>query len=131
MIDTANAFSGFSVRDVPEARRYYEEVLGLETSEDHGMLLLHVGGGHPVLVYPKGDAHEPASFTVLNLPVADVEAAVDELVGRGVVFEHYEGMTDERGINRQGGPLIAWFRDPSGNVLSIISGLDEARTASE
>jgi len=131
MIDTANAFSGFSVRDVPEARRYYEEVLGLETSEDHGMLLLHVGGGHPVLVYPKGDAHEPASFTVLNLPVADVEAAVDELVGRGVVFEHYEGMTDERGINRQGGPLIAWFRDPSGNVLSIISGLDEARMASE
>lgn len=131
MIDTANAFSGFSVRDVPEARRYYEEVLGLETSEDHGMLLLHVGGGHPVLVYPKGDAHEPASFTVLNLPVADVEAAVDELVGRGVVFEHYEGMTDERGINRQGGPLIAWFRDPSGNVLSIISGLDEARAASE
>lgn len=131
MIDTANAFSGFSVRDVPEARRYYEEVLGLETSEDHGMLLLHVGGGHPVLVYPKGDAHEPASFTVLNLPVADVEAAVDELVGRGVVFEHYEGMTDERGINRQGGPLIAWFRDPSGNVLSIISGLDEARTAAE
>lgn len=131
MIDTANAFSGFSVRDVPEARRYYEDVLGLETSEDHGMLLLHVGGGHPVLVYPKGDAHEPASFTVLNLPVADVEAAVDELVGRGVVFEHYEGMTDERGINRQGGPLIAWFRDPSGNVLSIISGLDEARAASE
>ena len=131
MIDTANAFSGFSVRDVPEARRYYEEVLGLETSEDHGMLLLHVGGGHPVLVYPKGDAHEPASFTVLNLPVADVEAAVDELVGRGVVFEHYEGMTDERGINRQGGPLIALFRDPSGNVLSIISGLDEARAASE
>ena len=131
MIDTRNAFSGFSVRDVPEARRFYEDVLGFETSEDHGMLLLHVGEGHPVLVYPKGDAHEPASFTVLNLPVADVEAAVDELVGRGVVFEHYEGMTDERGINRQGGPLIAWFRDPSGNVLSIISGLDEARTASE
>ncbi|WIB75844.1 VOC family protein [Curtobacterium sp. MCPF17_002] len=129
MIDTQNAFSGFSVRDVAEARRFYEDVLGLETSEDHGMLELHVGGGRPVLVYPKGDAHEAASFTVLNLPVADVEAAVDELAGRGVAFEHYEGMTDERGINRQGGPLIAWFKDPSGNVLSIISGLEEARTA--
>lgn len=130
MIDTKNAFSGFSVRDVPEARRFYEDVLGLETSVDHDMLLLHVGGGHPVLVYPKGDAHEPASFTVLNLPVADVEAAVDDLAGRGVAFEHYEGMTDERGINRQGGPLIAWFKDPSGNVLSIISGLEEARKPS-
>lgn len=130
MIDTKNAFSGFSVRDVPEARRFYEDVLGLETSVENDMLLLHVGGGHPVLVYPKGDAHEPASFTVLNLPVADVEAAVDDLAGRGVAFEHYEGMTDERGINRQGGPLIAWFKDPSGNVLSIISGLEEARKPS-
>ncbi|TDN42815.1 glyoxalase/bleomycin resistance protein/dioxygenase superfamily protein [Curtobacterium flaccumfaciens] len=131
MIDTRNAFSGFSVRDVPEARRFYEEVLGFETSEDHGMLLLHVGDGHPVLVYPKGDAHEPASFTVLNLPVSDIEAEVDELAGRGVVFEHYEGMTDERGINRRGGPLIAWFRDPSGNVLSVLSEPEDAGTSPE
>lgn len=120
MIDPQQAFSGFSVRDVAEARRFYEDVLGLRTTEDHGMLQLHVGGGTPVLVYPKGDGHVPASFTVLNLPADDVEASVDELAARGVVFQHYEGMTDERGINRWGGPLIAWFTDPSGNVMSVI-----------
>ena len=94
----------------------------LECEEEHGMLWLHVGGGR-TLVYPKGTAHEPASFTVLNLPAVDVEAAVDDLTSRGVVFERYEGSpneTDAKGVFRGGGPLIAWFRDPAGNVLSVI-----------
>ncbi|MGN8050398.1 VOC family protein [Curtobacterium sp. 22159] len=120
MVDATKAFSGFSVRDVPEARAFYEDVLGVEVSEDHGMLFLHLGGGHRVLVYPKGPAHEAASFTVLNFPVPDVDAAVEELTGKGVSFLPYEGMTDEKGVNRKGGPLIAWFTDPSGNVLSVI-----------
>ncbi|MBA8989365.1 catechol 2,3-dioxygenase-like lactoylglutathione lyase family enzyme [Curtobacterium pusillum] len=120
MVDATKAFSGFSVRDVPEAKAFYEDVLGVEVSEDHGMLFLQLGDGHVVLVYPKGPAHEPASFTVLNFPVPDVDAAVDELAGKGVTFLQYEGVTDEKGVNRKGGPLIAWFTDPSGNVLSVI-----------
>ncbi|GAA3332379.1 VOC family protein [Curtobacterium sp. C1] len=120
MVDATTAFSGFSVRDVPEARAFYEGVLGVPVSEEHGMLTLHLGDGHGVLVYPKGPAHEPASFTVLNFPVPDVDAAVDELAAAGVRFLQYDGVTDERGVNRQGGPLIAWFTDPSGNVLSVI-----------
>ncbi|MFJ6171874.1 VOC family protein [Curtobacterium sp. NPDC092190] len=122
MVDATTAFSGFSVRDVPGARAFYEGVLGLPVSEDHGMLVLHVGSGAGVLVYPKGPAHEPASFTVLNFPVPDVDAAVDELSVKGVTFLRYEGVTDERGVNRHGGPLIAWFTDPSGNVLSVLEG---------
>lgn len=120
MVDATTAFSGFSVRDVPEARAFYEGVLGVPVSEEHGMLTLHLGDGHGVLVYPKGPAHEPASFTVLNFPVPDVDAAVDELAAAGIRFLQYDGLTDERGVNRQGGPLIAWFTDPSGNVLSVI-----------
>ena len=120
MVDATTAFSGFSVRDVPEARAFYEGVLGVPVSEEHGMLTLHLGDGHGVLVYPKGPAHEPASFTVLNFPVPDVDSAVDELAAAGVRFLQYDGVTDERGVNRQGGPLIAWFTDPSGNVLSVI-----------
>ena len=77
--------------------------------------------GRHVLVYPKGPAHEPATFTVLNFPVPDVDAAVDELTAAGVVFLQYEGMTDTKGVNRKGGPLIAWFTDPSGNVMSVIA----------
>ncbi|GGL10921.1 catechol 2,3-dioxygenase-like lactoylglutathione lyase family enzyme [Curtobacterium luteum] len=119
MVDATTAFSGFSVRDVPEARAFYEGVLGVPVTEEHGMLSLQVGGTH-VLVYPKGPAHEPASFTVLNFPVPDVDAAVDELTAAGVRFLQYDGVTDERGVNRNGGPLIAWFTDPSGNVLSIV-----------
>jgi predicted enzyme related to lactoylglutathione lyase len=86
-----------------------------------GVLSLHVAGGHPILVYPKAD-HEPATFTILNFPVADIEAAVDELVRRGVVFEQYGGelQTDAKGIFRGGGPLIAWFKDPAGNILSVL-----------
>ncbi|SDQ17693.1 hypothetical protein SAMN02800687_0708 [Curtobacterium sp. UNCCL20] len=120
MVDATKAFSGFSVRDVSEAKAFYQDVLGVEVSEDHGMLTLHLGDGHGVLVYPKGPAHEPASFTVLNFPVPSVDDAVDELAAKGVSFLHYEGMTDEKGVNRRGGPLIAWFTDPSGNVLSVL-----------
>lgn len=120
MVDVTKAFSGFSVRDVPEAKAFYEDVLGVEVTEDHGMLFLQLGDGHGVLVYPKGPAHEPAAFTVLNFRVPSVDDAVDELVAKGVEFLHYDGMTDEKGVNRKGGPLIAWFTDPSGNVLSVI-----------
>lgn len=125
MLDLSGAFSGFSVDDVPTAARFYGEVLGLTVHEDHGMLFLHLGSGAQVLVYPKGPAHTPASYTVLNLPVPDVTAAVAELRERGVEFERYEGtdvQTDEDGVFRGGGPLIAWFTDPAGNVLSVIEG---------
>jgi catechol 2,3-dioxygenase-like lactoylglutathione lyase family enzyme len=121
MIDATKAFSGFSVRDVPEAKAFYEDVLGLEVTEQNGMLSIRIGDGRWVLVYPKGPAHEPATFTVLNFPVPDVDAAVDELTAKGITFLQYEGMTDEKGVNRKGGPLIAWFTDPSGNVFSVIA----------
>jgi predicted enzyme related to lactoylglutathione lyase len=117
------AFSGFSVDDADRARHFYEEMLGLRVTvmpEMGGLLRLHLGGGTEVLVYAKPD-HEPATFTVLNFPVPDIEKAVDELVGRGVRFEHYEDPpTDEKGIMRAGGPLIAWFTDPAGNVFSVL-----------
>jgi len=116
----SNAFSGFAVDDVEQARAFYADVLGLRVEEANGMLTLHLGGGGTVLVYPK-PGHEPASFTVLNFPVPDIEAAVDELTARGVRFQHYESPpTDERGIMRAGGPLIAWFTDPAGNVFSVL-----------
>jgi catechol 2,3-dioxygenase-like lactoylglutathione lyase family enzyme len=120
VLQDSRAFSGFSVDDVARARAFYEGTLGLTVTEDHGMLSLHVAGGREILVYPKGGDHEPATFTVLNFPVPDVEAAVDGLVSRGVTIEHYPGV-DEKGINRRGGPLIAWFKDPAGNVLSVIA----------
>ncbi|WP_029291782.1 VOC family protein [Cellulomonas sp. HZM] len=114
-------FSGFSVDDVPAAAQFYGEVLGLDVSQDHGMLWLHVG--HDVLVYPKGEAHTPATFTVLNFPADDVAATVAELRARGVQFERYAGTpgeTDEDFVFRGEGPQIAWFTDPAGNVLSVI-----------
>jgi catechol 2,3-dioxygenase-like lactoylglutathione lyase family enzyme len=123
MLDLSQGFSGYSVADVPAARAFYAGVLGLDAQERDGMLWLHLSGGRDVLLYPKGDAHTPATYTVLNFPVADVPAAVAELRGRGVRFERYEGtpvQTDEDGVFRGGGPLIAWFTDPSGNVLSVI-----------
>ncbi|MCU1634042.1 MAG: glyoxalase [Micrococcaceae bacterium] len=120
MIDAAKAFSGFSVQQIPEAKAFYEGVLGLPVTEEHGMLWINVGADHRVLLYAKGATHEPASFTVLNFPVADVDTAVDELKAKGVEFLHYDGMTDSKGVNRHGGPLIAWFTDPSGNVLSVL-----------
>jgi catechol 2,3-dioxygenase-like lactoylglutathione lyase family enzyme len=122
MLEKSKAFSGFSVDDIPGAKEFYGETLGLEVTEENGMLTLHLPGDRPTLVYPKPD-HTPASFTILNFPVEDIEAAVDELANRGVSFERYEGTdleTDERGIFRGGGPPIAWFKDPAGNVLSVI-----------
>jgi catechol 2,3-dioxygenase-like lactoylglutathione lyase family enzyme len=122
MLEKSKAFSGFSVDDIPRAKEFYAATLGLEVTEENGMLTLHLAGDRPTLVYPKPD-HTPASFTILNFPVEDIEAAVDELAKRGVSFERYEGTdleTDERGIFRGGGPPIAWFKDPAGNVLSVI-----------
>ncbi|WP_086818551.1 VOC family protein [Allokutzneria sp. NRRL B-24872] len=119
-LHSAAPFSGFSVDDIPAAKAFYSEVLGLKVGEENGMLLLHVDGAR-VLVYPK-DKHVPAEFTVLNFPVSDIDAAVDELTARGVSFLRYEGAPmDEKGIVRGGdGPLIAWFTDPAGNVLSVL-----------
>jgi predicted enzyme related to lactoylglutathione lyase len=118
MLKDSKAFSGFSVDDVAAAQAFYGDALGLDTSIDHGMLKLHLAGGRDTLVYPK-DGHVPATYTILNFPVPDVEAAVDALEARGVAMEHYD-FTDAKGINRRGGPLIAWFKDPAGNVLSVI-----------
>ena len=120
MLAESKAFSGFAVDDIEKAREFYGDTLGLETSEEHGMLTLHLAGDRPTLVYPKPD-HAPATFTILNFPVDDVERAVDALVERGVRFERYDGMgQDEKGIMRGQGPDIAWFTDPAGNVLSVI-----------
>ncbi len=123
MLGDSPAFSGFSVNDLDAARRFYEEALGLRVtvmSEMGGMLRLQLGGGAEVLVYPKAD-HTPATYTVLNFPVPDVEQAVDQLTARGVRFERYEGFDqDEKGIARGQGPDIAWFTDPAGNVFSVL-----------
>jgi predicted enzyme related to lactoylglutathione lyase len=121
MFKDTEAFSGFSVDDLPRAKQFYGETLGLEVSEENGILTLHIAGERPTIVYPKGDQHVPASFTILNFPVDDIEATVDALAERGIEFDRYPGMEhDERGIMRGGGPLIAWFKDPAGNVLSVI-----------
>jgi catechol 2,3-dioxygenase-like lactoylglutathione lyase family enzyme len=122
MFDKTEAFSGFAVKDLDEARRFYGETLGMEFSEgEMGFLRLHVAGGHDILVYPKPD-HPPANYTMLNFLVDDVDATVDELASRGVKFERYEGFDqDERGVARgDEGPAIAWFEDPSGNILSVL-----------
>ena len=121
MLGKTKAYSGFSVDDIPAAKRFYQETLGLEVSEENGMLTLHLGGGAGVLVYPKPD-HTPATFTILNFPVEDIDAAVDELTRRGVEFQRYEGSSqDEKGIQRENGPPIAWFTDPAGNILSVLA----------
>jgi catechol 2,3-dioxygenase-like lactoylglutathione lyase family enzyme len=120
MFTNTKAFSGFAVDDLPKARQFYGETLGLETSEEYGLLTLHLAGGRDTLVYPKPD-HTPATYTILNFPVDDIESAVDELSARGVSFERYEGADqDDKGIFRGEGPLIAWFKDPAGNVLSVL-----------
>ena len=120
MFGTTKAFSGFAVNDIAAAKRCYQETLGLAVEETPAGLTLKIAGDRPILVYPKPD-HTPATYTILNFPVDDVEQAVDELVARGVRFERYEGFEqDEKGIHRGGGPLIAWFTDPAGNVLSVI-----------
>jgi catechol 2,3-dioxygenase-like lactoylglutathione lyase family enzyme len=122
MLENSPAFSGYSVDDIPKAKQFYGETLGLEVSEDNGLLILHLAGDRDTLVYPKGERHVPATFTVLNFPVENVESAIDELVARGVKFERYDGMDqDERGISRDpAGPRIAWFADPAGNILSVL-----------
>jgi catechol 2,3-dioxygenase-like lactoylglutathione lyase family enzyme len=120
MFGTTKAYSGFSVNDIEAARKFYGDTLGIRVSEEHGMLILHIAGGRDILVYPKED-HTPATYTILNFPVDDIEAAVDELSRRGVRFERYDHLkADEKGIFRGGGPLIAWFTDPAGNVLSVL-----------
>jgi catechol 2,3-dioxygenase-like lactoylglutathione lyase family enzyme len=126
MLKHAKAFSGFSVNDLEKAKAFYGDVLGLEVLDNPmGILELHIAGSTPVLVYPKPN-HEPATFTILNFPVDDIEQAVDELSRKGVTFEQYGGeiQTDEKGIfwgsGQEQGPNIAWFRDPAGNILSVI-----------
>ena len=120
MLSDSNAFSGFAASDIEQVRGFYADTLGIEVTEENGMLTLHLAGGTNVLVYPKPD-HTPAEFTVLNFPVEDVDAAVDALMERGVAFEIYEGAPqDEKGIMRGNGPDIAWFRDPAGNILSVL-----------
>ena len=122
MLMASKAFSGFSTDNIDRAREFYGRTLGLEVSEAHGMLNLHLGSGADVLIYPKPN-HTPASFTVLNFPVADVDAMVDKLAARGVRFEIYDGpgiKTDARGVARGNGPTIAWFKDPAGNILSML-----------
>jgi catechol 2,3-dioxygenase-like lactoylglutathione lyase family enzyme len=122
MFKDTKAYSGFSVDDVRGAKDFYGQTLGLEVSEANDLLELRLAGGTRVLVYPKPN-HVPATFTILNFPVDDVEEAVNELTKRGVRFEIYdegELTTDERGIFRGEGPKIAWFKDPAGNVLSVI-----------
>jgi len=120
MFGNTKAFSGFAVDDLEAARKFYSETLGLDTSGQYGLLTLHLAGGRDTLVYPKPD-HQPASYTILNFQVDDIDAAVDELARRGVSLERYEGMgQDEKGINRAGGPYIAWFKDPAGNILAVL-----------
>lgn len=120
MFGSTKAFSGFAVDDIDAARTFYGETLGLRVSERNGLLTLHIAGDRDTLVYPK-PGHTPASYTILNFPVDDIEAAVDELARRGVRFQRYDGLTtDDKGIFRGGGPLIAWFTDPAGNVLSVL-----------
>ena len=120
MFKNTKAFSGFSVDDLQKAKKFYGEVLGLEVSEGMG-LELHIAGGNNIFVYPKPN-HTPATFTILNFMVDDIEQAVKGLREKGVVFERYEGSiaTDENGIHRGEGPTIAWFKDPAGNILSVI-----------
>lgn len=122
MFKNTKAFSSFSAPDIPKAKQFYGEILGLEVSEANGLLTLLLAGGGIVMIYPKSN-HAPASFTVLNFPVEDLEAAVDELAKRGVKFERYDmpdTKVDQKGIHRGQGPDIAWFRDPAGNILSVL-----------
>ena len=122
MLQKSKAFSGFSVPDIPAAKHFYGQTLGIEVTEANGMLTLNLGSGAKVLVYPKPN-HAPASFTILNFPVDDVERTVRGLGERGVRFQVYRDgpyKTDEQGIFRGEGPTIAWFTDPAGNILSLL-----------
>jgi catechol 2,3-dioxygenase-like lactoylglutathione lyase family enzyme len=125
MFGSSKAFSGFSTDDLEAAKRFYGETLGIKVTEENGLLTLHLDdGARPTLVYPKED-HVPATYTILNFPVADIDAAVDALVAKGVEFEKYPGSPqDEKGVMRgkanDMGPDIAWFKDPAGNILSVL-----------
>ena len=120
MFANTRAFSGFAVGDLQAAQKFYGEVLGVRTSEQNGLMTLHLAGGRDTLVYPK-PGHVPADYTILNFPVDDIESAVDELSARGVTFERYDGTgQDGKGISRGHGPHIAWFRDPAGNILAVL-----------
>ena len=124
MFSPNGAFSGFSIRDKDESLRFYRDALGLDVSENAmGFLTLHLASGANVLAYVKGDGHQPASYTMLNFEVDDVEAAVDDLNAKGVVTKIYSDPdlgTDAKGIARGDGPDICWFKDPAGNVLSVL-----------
>jgi catechol 2,3-dioxygenase-like lactoylglutathione lyase family enzyme len=120
MLETNKAFASFSVDNLQKAKQFYEQTLGLEVAESKEGLELHPGDT-AVFIYPKPN-HKPATFTVLNFLVKDIDDTVDELKQKGVAFERYEGeiKTDEKGIHRNGGPTIAWFKDPAGNILSVV-----------
>jgi catechol 2,3-dioxygenase-like lactoylglutathione lyase family enzyme len=121
MLENSKAFSGFAVDDVAAAKTFYGDTLGLKVSEHNGLLTLHLAGDRDTIVYPKPD-HVPAMYTILNFPVDDIDAAVDELVERDVTFLRYDGFDqDDKGIMRGNGPDIAWFTDPAGNVLSVLN----------
>ena len=121
MFNDTKAFSGFAAPDLTAAREFYEGKLGIRVTDEDGLLTLHLAGGErPTMIYVKPD-FTPATYTILNFPVADIDAAVDALTGRGVEIERYEGFgQDERGIAREAGPPIAWFKDPAGNILSVL-----------
>ena len=122
MLENSEAFSGFAASDLGQAKQFYGETLGLKVTEleEGNLLQLEIAGGRNVLVYVKPD-HAPGNYTILNFPVDDIDTAVDELAARGVSFERYDGAgQDEKGIAREAGPYIAWFKDPAGNVLSVL-----------
>jgi catechol 2,3-dioxygenase-like lactoylglutathione lyase family enzyme len=121
MLSGNSAFSGFSTNDIPAAKAFYADKLGFDVTEENGMLSLKFPGGHTVLIYPKDD-HQPATYTTLNIEVGDIDEAVDKLIASGVTFEHYgeAGGQDEKGVAREYGPPIAWFKDPAGNIISVI-----------
>ncbi len=124
MFRGTKAFSGFSVDDLAAAKEFYGQTLGLEVEEASGALQLKIAGGNSIYVYPKPN-HAPATYTILNFPVEDIDKAVDDLTAKGIKFEQYDNMTDEKGIARgrsqNMGPDIAWFTDPAGNILSVLN----------
>jgi predicted enzyme related to lactoylglutathione lyase len=121
MLKDSKAFGSFSSNDIAKAKKFYGEILGLQLSESNGLVELKLAGGFEVMIYPKPN-HVPATFTVLNFHVPDIESTVDQLTKKGVKFERYDGQieTDAKGIHRGHGPLIAWFKDPAGNILSVL-----------
>ena len=120
MLAYTKTYSGLAVHDMQEARQFYSETLGLRTSEEYGLMWLHLAGGRDTLVYEQPNA-TAASFTILNFEVDDIDATVDALSAQGVRFEHFDGgVQDRKGVFRDEGPYIAWFKDPSGNVLSVL-----------